>query len=1083
MVSDKLLSLNYLDYLRTLRSEKITTIDQLLSNNVLAEQGAITKKLAYAHNILFDYAVSKLVIEDSAGEIISFIGADKARPFYLRPSFIYFFSRLWYLDQDKFWEVYTQLSSDHGEGLSLFNKLIPSTVIAKEFDSVSQLRFLDEQTDTRVEQTRNILQALRFIKEPVNKLAQASFLRKLATELEIVFIWDFAIILEQLIDDPKVRADAASFAACGEAARNLMDFLLIHRVNPNFNLDQIASYRGTTMVAKTYNTNAGESRVRLEKVLAIMNEPGFPIAYVSNLTDSIKEFYQQDPAFAVKIYKAVFAHKEEQNVATQMHTGVLMSFMSNRIDEFEMCYFRLQQFFPRFIEDFPERAIPLGLEIVNDFVHRKYPDGIVIPKTNKIPAAMIINGVSARYEVDASAMWYDSLSFHKPINHTLFIFEYFSKLINGEEFGRLEACLKQYFADANVAYNWKRLLIFGSTHVQQVHNLLFELLLQPAILYWSDTVYEAAQFFELSATFYTKKQLHQIEKAILAIDRYLPKKEKEKAQSRILRLLTRIPKSKLQEEASKLIVGASKNIRNEPVVTFSSSSELMTTEMFLTESGVDIKDPVNEELLALHRKIESFTRMYLNEYPDEQTFTEPYQIAAQLFAAVKNNAGVPERLAQTILQEVAGVVAIVLKSTLAIRRQEEMASFDYTLAKEIVLFCLAYHTDSDTYAEGNYSPGSSYSSTPRSEAADALPHLYAISKDADLLPLMQQYSVDRNAVTRFHVLKSLNVLYGTHPTLFWEIVNERLSNETDTFTKAAVIRNLDNKRIFESEQPQLVHAFELAQSEIAGIKGNNSFLENYLTIAMGFYRKTGNERIYHILQQCLEANLAIGKDLIFHAFQIIEPANFYRNYTNLDDVAQSQRIIELLLDLLKRCETILVAVRADAQITEDVKEAFNIFDTMIQRVYFSMQVNERLNRIQRDRFQIRQEDKVKFYFFTKPLLQSILDASEKLGNGHMQGHTAHYFIEIMREALKFDIHFSLAATTRVTEMTVGTAYTFDRSAIQEVVRYTEKLLADHKSLLAEPKAFSQIMTLLNIYVESGWPEALELLWKLDEVFR
>jgi hypothetical protein len=89
----------------------------------------------------------------------------------------------------------------------------------------------------------------------------------------------------------------------------------------------------------------------------------------------------------------------------------------------------------------------------------------------------------------------------------------------------------------------------------------------------------------------------------------------------------------------------------------------------------------------------------------------------------------------------------------------------------------------------------------------------------------------------------------------------------------------------------------------------------------------------------------------------------------------------------------------------------------------------------------------------------------------------------MSEALRFDARFALASTTEVTKMAAGTNYTFDHSAIREVVKFTERLLADHKAMLMEPDAFAEIMSLLNIYVKSGWPEALDLLWKLDDIFR
>ena len=77
----------------------------------------------------------------------------------------------------------------------------------------------------------------------------------------------------------------------------------------------------------------------------------------------------------------------------------------------------------------------------------------------------------------------------------------------------------------------------------------------------------------------------------------------------------------------------------------------------------------------------------------------------------------------------------------------------------------------------------------------------------------------------------------------------------------------------------------------------------------------------------------------------------------------------------------------------------------------------------------------------------------------------------------------LEMTTQITELSYRTGYTFDSSAIKEVVSLTESLFADHKQLLQNNDSLNHLVSILNIYVESGWTEALELLWKLDEVFK
>jgi hypothetical protein len=117
----------------------------------------------------------------------------------------------------------------------------------------------------------------------------------------------------------------------------------------------------------------------------------------------------------------------------------------------------------------------------------------------------------------------------------------------------------------------------------------------------------------------------------------------------------------------------------------------------------------------------------------------------------------------------------------------------------------------------------------------------------------------------------------------------------------------------------------------------------------------------------------------------------------------------------------------------------------------------------------------------KPLLEKILHIAESIG--FMHAHTAHYFIEMLGLALDFDPEFALFSMRKVTQMTAATGYIQDRSGIQEAVKFVEKLLGNHRLLLNDPTAFSHIQAILEMYATAGWPEALNLLWQLDEIFR
>ena len=104
------------------------------------------QRIAFSHNILFDYAISVLLIEDEPRQLERFVRDDPSRPLFLRPSLTYFFTRLWYDAPESFWNAFWHiLPSNRSVHLRLFARLILTSVIANEARSIDQLRPLLER--------------------------------------------------------------------------------------------------------------------------------------------------------------------------------------------------------------------------------------------------------------------------------------------------------------------------------------------------------------------------------------------------------------------------------------------------------------------------------------------------------------------------------------------------------------------------------------------------------------------------------------------------------------------------------------------------------------------------------------------------------------------------------------------------------------------------------------------------------------------------------------------------------------------------------------------------------------------------
>ena len=56
-------------------------------------------------------------------------------------------------------------------------------------------------------------------------------------------------------------------------------------------------------------------------------------------------------------------------------------------------------------------------------------------------------------------------------------------------------------------------------------------------------------------------------------------------------------------------------------------------------------------------------------------------------------------------------------------------------------------------------------------------------------------------------------------------------------------------------------------------------------------------------------------------------------------------------------------------------------------------------------------------------------------------------------------------------------------AASETVKLADRILTDYRSELRDEAAMADMVQLLDMFAKVGWPDALALLWRLDEVFR
>ena len=101
----------------------------------------------------------------------------------------------------------------------------------------------------------------------------------------------------------------------------------------------------------------------------------------------------------------------------------------------------------------------------------------------------------------------------------------------------------------------------------------------------------------------------------------------------------------------------------------------------------------------------------------------------------------------------------------------------------------------------------------------------------------------------------------------------------------------------------------------------------------------------------------------------------------------------------------------------------------------------------------------------------------------MASHTAHQLMQTLNVCLSFDpapvIQFAAAACRAASVM----SYHFESDSIEEIVKLVEHVLADHRDVLRESLIAKDIGEMLDLFVSAGWPQAMNLTFRLDEAIR
>ena len=1081
----------------------------LLSEQVLKEVTVSGERLAFAHNMLFDYAVSRLLIPEEPKESLQFLIEEISRPIFLRPSITYYFARLWYDERDLFWKTFWHFMFDEKGEIGEHIRVLPALTIPAEVSDADDLQpLIDRLKEDKdlikegakaVQRVLQCLQSLKGAPEPQKNLSWVEFFYRLREHLSIGFINEYVRLLNSMVDiwdqwkHPEQHKIAVTCRKTLEWTWGPPKGLNEAQIR---NLTRMIGVWVVPLVCKTFGENSVESRKLLQNILERIRQPATPTQEIYRLTHEIAHLWPYDPDFVADIYKAVFEYEETSAEKTILSSGVV-GLTSTRRQDYQMCYYILEEEFPKFLKTHPMPATRAMVWAVNAATKREhvFRYSSAVPKDLE-PSPFPFNDKTARYLPDPSYVWdqgdlIDHYYYKKMLSHLDIFLEDLARSNNGKAKELLTNILNEIVKENEVAVIWRHILKLAIKHPSFFIQDIYPLLTAEPILVWPETNYEVGELLKVGFEYLEAEQRRQIEKSLLFLPNATQAPMNQKGLERLyLTLISCIPEGLLTCEESRRILSAHResgegipeNRSHSPIFEFSSKKS--TESDWLMEEGADLTTPANKKLIEFSNPAREFEDQHLNKIPSIEACEQILPQLLELHNYLEGTAEVvDEPVRESALKHLAGACE-------TIARTHDLPYDHEALKLAQKVFYLAGQDRSPEFNPKYHATfdSPSWSPAPRIEAAQGIMHLVSREEFAteENLNLVEKLSQDQVPAVRFHIVINILKLYYTAPEKLWEIALRIAEREPTNGVLTGLAEALRDAASVQPERVLDVLEIICKRQPSAKRKGI-SLVDPCLSAIAGLFIAQDNSRANKILKQYESDPIKGASELVY---AVLTASNYLlcgiAKSWKEDPDSVRKRAREVMSRALSSSEKGFLELQEKfgdswpEERQKAAKELYEIVDQVATRLYFTADV--RTDSSKQNKIPLDDRQRAQYYHEIRPLIKQVIKIGFSPG-GFLPARTAHYLMQLLNGVLPYGPSGVIALADELCKASAAYGYTLDSLAIQEVVKLVETCLADYKEILQHEQDVAHLVSLLNIFVEAGWPEAIQLVFRLEEIFR
>lgn len=1045
--------------------------------------------LTFAHHVLFDYAVARVLLRVAPGRLAALLVSDPSLVLLARPSLVMHSHYLWNRGPESrrtFWESVLILGGT--AGIPEIGKLIGPAVAAGLVRGIVELEPLTtalKTGDLRREAAENALSHLvrALIAEEGSAWLQegrsqvwCDFAEHISQELRRETAYPLHWLLS-LLADKLASPSPRELAILGSASRRLLEFAW--RAAPR---DRSLVVYAIQHVSRTFGSDPASSAALLRRAL----EPEHLAAHGSEemfwIAQEVDTLLQHDADLVRDIYVAAHGYRENSEAPSPMG-GIVLPLVSNRRQDYDGALYSLKQAYPAFLKTAPASAtVALGAALEAHSAREHFG---IRPRQE---LRFGFHGTTARLLPDYSGTWDRGTDLDDHVVELLDELDRYLSELAGAERPRdaLENTLEIVVSNVRHAAAWRRLLELGARFPTTAGTYLRELAWTPEILTTEETSTAAGEFIGAILPHLTPEERANIEHAVVALPNGVPTEQREWAQRDRDRLLGCMAEMEFVTERGRQIYAQLRAGDAVPSsdygIGFFTGTVPYGEEEFLAERGVPVKDAVNRRIHDLEEPLKAFASRIQKSKPDTEAIEKILPHLQELRAALESgDAGGAHPDQLTAGWDVLADAASVIARTEGLRCDRGPGAIIRG-----VLLDASQHPDPtpEPDADAKFNRPSWGRPAPRIPAAVGLVLLASAPEcaDTEILASLDRLTRDPSPPVRFQVARALHRLYRSAPDLCWDHM-ERMAAEDRSLgvLDGLVTGPLSSLRYDDAERVMKL-ALRI-YDRVRGRREAKDVRKGCANILAWIYLWKDSPQAETVIGEIADRpaeHLEEALHLVHYLRGIVAHGPTDGSEPNADRARR--RGLDVLLRVTRSAKPILRAAvqsedgalsddRAVRLSEDDLRSLAHLLDAVGADLFFQSGAYKAENRQP-----VGEDVQARLLREAGPIIDQLADVG--------LAHLAHQLFETLEVMVSYDPRGVFVRIAAVIRGARKSGYQHDSVAERVLVRVVERYLADYRAIFKDDEELRRaLMEVLDTFVGAGSLGARRLSYGLAEIFR